>query len=258
MTIRIQKLVSFTFGVGLAIAASTIAASAVTLLSDGTFSSATATASHAADPNTIISTQTPCLSCGNTGAGLQDTFIFASSTLQNSSADVGLIDNNLTYDPQTQGAIASINASYDRLITTTNFDASNLPFNFRLVIEQDSNFYVATVIGATHVSTTNGFFTLSASDLTALSFLSYDFATGVSGTGHPNFAGDLITFGILGLSTKNVSVGTDETVNAYFDNINIEVSQTPLPAALPLFASGLGALGLLGWRRKRKAAALAT
>jgi hypothetical protein len=34
-------------------------------------------------------------------------------------------------------------------------------------------------------------------------------------------------------------------------------SATPLPAALPLFASGLGGLGLLGWRRKRKAAALA-
>ena len=32
---------------------------------------------------------------------------------------------------------------------------------------------------------------------------------------------------------------------------------TPLPAALPLFATGLGALGLLGWRRKRKAPALA-
>jgi hypothetical protein len=30
---------------------------------------------------------------------------------------------------------------------------------------------------------------------------------------------------------------------------------TPLPAALPLFATGLGAMGLLGWRRKRKAAA---
>jgi hypothetical protein len=34
-----------------------------------------------------------------------------------------------------------------------------------------------------------------------------------------------------------------------------ELSQTPLPAALPLFAGGLGALGLLGWRRKKKAAA---
>jgi hypothetical protein len=32
---------------------------------------------------------------------------------------------------------------------------------------------------------------------------------------------------------------------------------TPIPAALPLFAGGLGVLGLLGWRRKRKAAAAA-
>jgi hypothetical protein len=33
-------------------------------------------------------------------------------------------------------------------------------------------------------------------------------------------------------------------------------SATPLPAALPLFATGLGALGFLGFRRKRKAARL--
>jgi hypothetical protein len=32
---------------------------------------------------------------------------------------------------------------------------------------------------------------------------------------------------------------------------------TPLPAALPLFATGLGGLSLLGWRRKRKTAAIA-
>ena len=32
---------------------------------------------------------------------------------------------------------------------------------------------------------------------------------------------------------------------------------TPLPAALPLFATGLGVMGLLGWRRKRKAQTLA-
>jgi len=30
------------------------------------------------------------------------------------------------------------------------------------------------------------------------------------------------------------------------------VSTTPLPAALPLFAGGLGAIGLFAWRRKRK------
>jgi len=39
---------------------------------------------------------------------------------------------------------------------------------------------------------------------------------------------------------------------AFFD-----VSEVPAPAALPLFASGLGALGLLGWRRKRRAQAIA-
>ena len=33
------------------------------------------------------------------------------------------------------------------------------------------------------------------------------------------------------------------------------VSTIPLPGALPLFATGLGTLGLLSWRRKRKAAA---
>jgi hypothetical protein len=32
---------------------------------------------------------------------------------------------------------------------------------------------------------------------------------------------------------------------------------TPLPATLPLFATGIGALGLLGWRRKRKGQAVA-
>jgi hypothetical protein len=37
------------------------------------------------------------------------------------------------------------------------------------------------------------------------------------------------------------------------------VTTTPLPAALPLFATGLSAMGLLGWRRKRKnTAAIAT
>ncbi len=36
------------------------------------------------------------------------------------------------------------------------------------------------------------------------------------------------------------------------------VSETPLPATLPLFASALGGFGLLAWRRKKKTATLAT
>jgi hypothetical protein len=36
-----------------------------------------------------------------------------------------------------------------------------------------------------------------------------------------------------------------------------EATATPLPAALPLFVTGLGALGLVRWRKQKKAAALA-
>jgi probable HAF family extracellular repeat protein len=55
--------------------------------------------------------------------------------------------------------------------------------------------------------------------------------------GGPNFAGGI----------NNMS----QIVGSAYSNDN--GSTTPLPAALPLFATGLGALGLLGWHRKRKA-----
>ena len=61
-----------------------------------------------------------------------------------------------------------------------------------------------------------------------------------------------------------VEDGSLQYIGSYFNDLQEEVaisiqspSATPLPAALPLFASGLGALGLLGWRRKRKAQASA-
>jgi hypothetical protein len=50
---------------------------------------------------------------------------------------------------------------------------------------------------------------------------------------------------------------TSFTVNSLdgFSNISAfsDPSATPVPAALPLFAGGLGGLSLLAWRRKRKA-----
>ena len=70
------------------------------------------------------------------------------------------------------------------------------------------------------------------------------------------------------LGGVNFAVGyaspTDQ-FNGYVDNFTLNgttynfdpASATPLPGALPLFASGLGAFGLLGWRRKRKKVAAA-
>ena len=51
----------------------------------------------------------------------------------------------------------------------------------------------------------------------------------------------------IGVGLAGNSSGADSiTVNS--------LTITPLPAALPLVISGLGGMGLLGWRRKRKAA----
>jgi hypothetical protein len=52
-----------------------------------------------------------------------------------------------------------------------------------------------------------------------------------------------------GLATSGVQVCNGTTCQG------VGTNATPLPAALPLFAGGLGAMGLLGWRRKRKKAA---
>ena len=60
------------------------------------------------------------------------------------------------------------------------------------------------------------------------------------------------------ISTQNASYDGVNGPPAFldFDLIGGPVSATPLPPALPLFASGLGVIGLLARRRKRKNAAV--
>jgi hypothetical protein len=60
------------------------------------------------------------------------------------------------------------------------------------------------------------------------------------------------------LLTQNLTViGTTSLDGAAGSDLFVAPAETPLPAALPLFATGLGGLSLLGLRRKKKAAALA-
>ena len=66
-----------------------------------------------------------------------------------------------------------------------------------------------------------------------------------------------VPYCLLGPNTDGSYNGFGDHVVALTDFAVSNISETPLPATFPLFASGLGAMGLLGWRRKRKAAALA-
>lgn len=59
---------------------------------------------------------------------------------------------------------------------------------------------------------------------------------------------------ISGPFTYLALVDTSNQGGDGFDVDAISVSAVPLPAALPLLAGGLGFMGFVGWRRKRKAA----
>jgi hypothetical protein len=68
------------------------------------------------------------------------------------------------------------------------------------------------------------------------------------------------TTNVLFVITDATNFDSNGTLNLVFNQedpafpgIFEPAAATPVPAALPLFATGLGGLGLLGWRRKRKA-----
>jgi hypothetical protein len=64
-----------------------------------------------------------------------------------------------------------------------------------------------------------------------------------------------ISEAVLAILSANQSGGANKAISwALTDN---SVDPAPIPATLPLFATGLGALALLGWRRKRSARSVA-
>ena len=96
----------------------------------------------------------------------------------------------------------------------------------------------------------SGIFVATGSYLFYLEFLN-DFAAHTQSV----FTGAPITYGeIDSCPSPDCAFGIQPFIVDISGSIT---AATPLPAALPLFATGLGALGLLGWRRKRKAQAAA-
>ncbi len=76
---------------------------------------------------------------------------------------------------------------------------------------------------------------------------------GVCFSSNPNCPGDLVASSLTVRLLFQFASSTDFQIGwtgpyAY----SAPIRPSPLPAALPLFASGLGAMGLLGWRRGRK------
>jgi hypothetical protein len=97
----------------------------------------------------------------------------------------------------------------------------------------------------------------SSSDIDYLIDLSFG-QGGVSSLSYSKFHNSFYPFGGYQIATLQGTIAcTNFICRREARREEREIEATPLPAALPLFAIGLGAMGMFGWRRKRKTAAVA-
>jgi hypothetical protein len=193
---------------------------------------------------------TSCPTSGSCSSdNVQSSLIYniGSVTITATASDTnGVTDVYGDFAPRYGGLGVSPN---DDQITGANGDMLTLTFSSEVILlgvgtlfdgphDPFGSFTAATVAAAQGSGTTS--FLLNGSPVT---FDAANTAISVQGTvftfatlsRNPDYYVSALRFGVCGTE------------------ISCETTITPIPGALPLFATGLGALGLLGWRRKRKA-----
>ncbi len=198
-------------------------------------------------------TPSQCPICGSPGAALQIVFNVGDTTSSTATGSLGLINPGFSYNPGTQGPAQSIDASIFKEVNLTpppNVPAYSFNYTFVPLIEQDGKFYLSVISGPmlSSPNTTTGFNTLSAPGLTAADFNEYDFATGTLSPNHPNFSGDVMSFGLFS-GVTNISGGPAFGLTAVYQDYSVAVV-TPEPSLLLLLAGMLPVFGVMQRRRK--------
>jgi hypothetical protein len=186
-----------------------------------------------------------CASCGNPGTALE---VITTVTGSGTSA-IGFLNNSFTYDPSTQGALASIFASEDKDLTTTS--SATIGSSFRALLYQNGNYYISAISFPNFSGPgTTGYLTASGI-LTATSFDLYNFLTPPDPTQHPDFDGSSFKLGIVTLGSSNSS----STTTLDFDNLTFALTAVPEPSTWMMMLLGFCVIAFAVRRQERSLAA---
>ncbi len=242
-----QQLATVTVGLVITLLATNPCSGDTIVFSDSTFNLANYSQANFLDNGAVTITTAQTLTGGNPGAALE---ITGDVPPNNAFASMqGFVNTSFVYNPATQGALLTIDASTDKEFNTDLNLASN---SFRPLILQGGNYYTATI---PLPATKNTWLTGSQAGLAASDFILFDFATGTfDATQHPDFAGGGMEFGIANrlTQTSNTSPNHDDIL---YDNLRVQLNTVPEPGEIAdLF--GIGGVGLVGlaWRRRRAVA----
>jgi hypothetical protein len=153
--------------------------------------------------------------------------------------------STVTYDitlTQTNGTLITGSPPADFTVTSTPFTVTVPASNFL----QDSIPSISFTIGA---KTYTSGATIQFNGPTVTNFFGFNATVGED-TLQVN---SLTSFQLFSTNSPTVDIPSTDGGTVTLN----QVPTTPLPATLPLLAGGLGGIGLLGWRRRRKAPAVA-
>lgn len=137
---------------------------------------------------------------------------------------------------------------YDNVLTLTD-DTSGGNWNTELVFNSDSSLTFKDIFGAFADNIDTG-------DNTINWYGSGEIGLTAGDTSSNDYLKFLAPEGLASTAIGVVSIGSSANPgNALFFSNNINNTVVPVPAALPLFGTGLAIMGFIGWRRKRKATA---